>query len=330
MISRCRAAQSFGYPDVVNDAGLQLVLGRLTAHARTARLVRALREAGVDCLLLKGISHELWLYPDGERPLSGDIDVLIAPSHLDAACEAVSRLGMREARDPLGPRREGLELRYLPRDGTGMPVELHQSFHFVRAPIAHCWSVLSSGREQIEVGGVPIDIPALPARAALLGLHAADHGVAGGWVIEDLRRAIRVLSLTEWQLAAEVAAELDALAPFSSGLRMVPAGATIADSLGLDKPDHPALLLRGRSAPDPSIRMLEYADRSSPAGLARLLANEVFPFGDQMRTWYPLARRGRRGLVAAHAVRLARLAMSSPELVSSWRQARTAARHAAR
>lgn len=311
----------------MNDAGRQLVLGRLTEHAHTARLVRALREAGVDCLLLKGISHELWLYPDGARPPSRDIDVLIAPSQLEEACEAVLRLGMREARDSLGPRRHGLELQYLPPDGTGMPVELHQSFHFVSAPVAHCWAVLTASRQRIEVGGVPIDIPSVPARAALLALHVANHGLAGAWVIEDLRRAIGVVSLAEWQLAANVADELDALAAFSSGLRFHPAGASIADSLGLEKRDDPTLRLHARSGHDPGIRMLTYADRSSRAGLARMLANELIPSDDQMRTWYPIARRGRRGLVAAHAARMARLARISPELVSSWRKARAAARH---
>lgn len=311
----------------MNDAGRELVLARLAQHAQTARLVRALRKADVDCLLLKGISHELWLYPDGARPPSRDIDVLIAPSRLEEACEALLALGMREARDSLGPRRHGLELRYLSPDVLGVPVELHQSFHFVGAPDAVCWAVLAAGRDQMELGGVPIDIPSLPARAALVALHAASHGVAGEWVIEDLRRAIRAVSLGDWQLAANVADELDAVAAFSSGLRIIPAGAPVADSLGLGGRDDPMLRLHAQSAPDPSIRMLDYTGRSSLAGLARMLGNELVPPVDQMRTWYPIARRGRRGLAAAHAARLARLAWISPELVSSWRQAREVARH---
>ncbi len=312
------------------DASRELALGHLAVQAQTVRVIRALQNAGIDCVLLKGVGHELWLYGDGARPVSRDVDVLIPPSQFDLACETISELGMRANR---GQRRSGRpvpELRFVPSDRNGVPVEPHRSFHFVHAPAKRCWELLSTDSEQIELGGTPIDVPSVPARAALLALHAAYHRDAGKWVIEDLRRALAVVSLDDWRRAARLSDELRASAAFSSGLRLLRPGAAIADALGLVRSDDPELLLYGQSATEPSIRMVHYAGQPPLTGFSRLLGAELIPPADRMRTWYPLARRGRGGLALAYAARLARLGLTSPLLIANWRQARGAARHIAR
>jgi hypothetical protein len=312
----------------VINASREVALGHLAAHAQTVRVVEAIRGAGASCLLLKGISHELWLYPDGGRPVSRDVDVLIEPGKLDLAREAVVALGMRPARDLLGPLRTELELRFVPTDGPGPPVELHPSFHFLgHLPAERRWAVLTAHKEQIEVGGVQIDIPSVAARVLLLALHVADHGRAGGWAIEDLRRALAVVPPDGWRRAAALASDLGATEPFSSGLRLLPTGARVADSFDLPQPDDPLLRLHSSSATVTTLRMLEYADQRALTGLARLLASELIPSSERMRAWYPFARRGRRGLVAAHVIRLARLGLTSPRLLANWRQARASTRH---
>ena len=167
-----------------------------------------------------------------------------------------------------------------------------------------------------------LDVPSAPARAALLVLHVARHGVAGDWAIEDLRRAADIVSPAEWQRAASLADEL-ARGPFSSGLRLVPAGRAIADALGLSTPEDPVVLLHGRSAPSASFRMLDYAEHSAFGGFARMVAGELTPSSEQMRAWYPVARRGRRGLLAAYLVRIGRT--HEPVAPGQWRHARAAA-----
>ncbi len=277
----------------MSDASRELALGHLAVQAQTVRAVKALRGAGVDCILLKGIGHELWLYGDGDRRASRDVDVLVGPMQFDLACETVLALGMRLERGQRLPAKPVPELRFMPTDRTGTPVELHRSFHFVHAPAESCWALLSADREQIEVGGMQIDVPSVPVRCALLALHVAFHRDDGEWAIEDLRRALSAVPLDEWQRAADLADELGAWAAFSSGLRLLSDGAAVADALGLASPDDPELILYAQSATDRSVRMLRYAGPRSLTGLARLLGAELIPPADRMRIWYPLARRGR-------------------------------------
>jgi hypothetical protein len=305
-----------------------VALRHLAARAQTVRVVKAIRKAGASCLLLKGISHELWLYPDGGRRVSQDVDVLVEPGKLPLACEAVVALGMRPARDLVGPLRDQLELPFVPTEGGGPPVELHPSFHFLgHLPAQRWWTVLTADKEHIEVGGTRIDVPSVPARALLLALHVASHGRAGEWAIEDLRRALAVVPPDGWRRAAALARDLGVTEPLSSGLRLLPDGATVADSLELPEPDDPLLRLHSSSATVTTLRMLDYAEQRPLKGLARLLASELIPSSERMRTWYPSARRGRRGLVVAHMVRLARLGRTSPQLLANWRQARASTRH---
>lgn len=312
------ASKRFDYLPGVSEAGREVALGHLAVQAQTLRVVCAIRDAGIDCVLLKGLGHELWLYPDRARPVSRDVDLLIEPGRLKLASETVLKLGMTPTPDPVAATPERWwHVRLLPMDGTRVPVELHQSFHFLESPVERSWALLTAGRDRIEVGGITIDVPAVPVRALMMALHVAAHGSAGQWAIEDLRRAFAVVALEEWRLAAGLAYELGASAAFSSGLRLLPEGAAIADGLCVPNPG---------STPRATFRMLGYADQEPVAGLMRLLRAELVPSAHRMRTWYPLARRRRGGLVAAHAIRLARLGLESPRLLASWREARGAAR----
>jgi hypothetical protein len=296
-------------------------MGHLAVHAQTVRVVKAVRDAGVDCILLKGVSYEQWLYHDGARPVSRDVDLLVALERFELARSAVAGLGMEATDDPC---------LFLPSEPGSVRVELHATFHFVGVPAGSFWTVMAANRDQLEVGGVLIDVPSVPARAVLLALHAAFHGRDGHWALEDLRRALEVVSLDEWTRAASLAGELDASAGFAGGLRLLPAGARLADALGLRTPDDPAVLLRAESANLMTFRMLDYAGEPRLAGLARLVGAELFPASDRMRACYPIARRGHTGLVAAHVARLTRLALTSPLLIARWRQARRAAHQGAR
>jgi hypothetical protein len=303
-----------------------MAIRHVISRAHTVRTVTSLRGAGVDCLLLKGVSHEDWLFPDGKRPLSRDVDLLVAPNRLQAAWQVLEQLGMSPDRDPVGPLRDKAELRFVSAERTHVPVELHTTFHFATVSRERCWQVLSADRDSIALAGVRIDVPGVPARALLLASHVVAHGVPGEWVVEDLRRALGLLTIDDWRHAAALGRELGASRAFSLGLRVLPAGRDIAEGLGLPDPDDPTLQFRLRRGYAPTLKMVGYAHGTQVGSLARLLNAELIPRSEQMRTWYPLARQGRRGLVAAHVARLARLAGHAPALVADWRRARDAAR----
>ena len=69
------------------------------SHA--AAIVRGLREAGIEVLLLKGAALALAFYPDPAlRPMS-DIDILVRPEQIAKATEVCRRLGWQPIFDPL-------------------------------------------------------------------------------------------------------------------------------------------------------------------------------------------------------------------------------------
>ncbi|HSH40803.1 MAG TPA: nucleotidyltransferase family protein, partial [Arenicellales bacterium] len=110
-------------------------LGALTRrHADAIRIrTRALLEIGeylgregIDMVVLKGAALAYLIYPaPGLRPMS-DIDILVAPVHLDRAASIVSDLGYR-ASSPETVRRDHHHLPTLSKtfDGLLVSVEIH-------------------------------------------------------------------------------------------------------------------------------------------------------------------------------------------------------------
>src|SRR5471032_1508508 len=64
----------------------------LLADATTARVVHALRAAGLGSILLKGRAHRGWI-DDDPRRYSGDVDLLVDPGELPRVEEVLASLG---------------------------------------------------------------------------------------------------------------------------------------------------------------------------------------------------------------------------------------------
>src|SRR5688500_13226948 len=62
------------------------------AHARVCFL---LRSAGIDSLVLKGITLSRWLYEDPDERGVGDVDVLVPPSQFSSASGVLEGSGYR-------------------------------------------------------------------------------------------------------------------------------------------------------------------------------------------------------------------------------------------
>lgn len=220
---------------MVSPALLRSVAGRLVVDSWTAEAVAALRAEAVPVVLLKGPAVARWLYAEAPhtRPYT-DVDLLVAPTEVDRAVGVLRRLGYR------GGERVRLALAAdhattLQREGDGATVDLHWKLHGMEhlpadAPV---WALLTANVEELAVAGRPVAVLGVVARTLHVALHLEpDDGLASQpW--EDLRRAVDRVDRTTWAAAAALARALDVDAEMGARLRLQPAGAALADDLGL-------------------------------------------------------------------------------------------------
>jgi hypothetical protein len=196
-------------------------------------------------------------------------------------------------------------------------VDIHRTFFGAAAPPEDVWRVLRRDAVTIRVAGEDLAAPSLPARALLVALHAAQHGPEVPHPIEDLRRAVARADDETWRAAARLAEAIEVAHTMAEGLRLIPAGAKLAARLALVDP---ALL---EASATPLVLGIErLASRRGARAKTRLLARELAPSPDFLRWSVPLARRGRRGLLAAYLLRPLWLAWHAPRSLLAWRRAR--------
>jgi hypothetical protein len=291
----------------------------------TAEVVPALRRAGVSCLLLKGPAIARWLYrDDGTRPY-GDTDLLVAPDQVPSAEEALAGLGfvrsLAEADTP-GWEQGANQWR---QERHGTEVDLHWTLVGVRADPARVWERLSVDTETFRVRGADVEALSLAGRALHIALHASQHGRSSGLSLADLDAAVRQVADEVWREAAALAADLDALDAFSTGLRLIPDGAQLAERLALP----PARSLEAAllaSTPKAGVMGWHILQRASGRRRLQIAARKVVPSRRFMRDWSPLASRGRLGLAAAYVWRPVWLLLRAGPSFRTWRRARRAAR----
>jgi hypothetical protein len=280
-----------------------------------AEAVEALHKAGLPCLLLKGPALAHWLYADPADRIYGDIDLMVDPSCLiDAEC-VLFELGYR--------RGYGASHLEVWSRGRRVPVtiELHRTLHWLRCPPSQAWSALSTGAQEMTVARTAIPIMGTPARLLTVALHAAQHGRRAARPLADLDRALALGSLEDWRAAAELARLLDVEEPFGAGLRLLSAGRPLADVLDLPSPSSRELLLLRETPPDTALGFEQLVKAGGWTGTIRFLAHELVPPPEFIRAWQPMARRGRRALVAAYLWRPLWLVWKAPAGYRAWRRA---------
>lgn len=269
----------------------------LAVDAVSLEVAEALGNAGVDTLLLKGPSIATWLYEDPATRSYTDSDLLVDPERMAAARATLAALGFQPEFGPLAhPGMESPPSQPWRRDRFA--VDLHATLAGATVEAREVWTVLRAGATEQSVGGRALLVLGETERLAHIALHAGHHGPAVERPVEDLRRALARIEIDGWRAAADVAAQIGALATFAAGLGLLPEGRALLAHLGLETAD------RGRSPDLPvAAGIARLGEASGFRAKASLLRHEILPSADFMRWWTPLARRSRRGLVAAYAWR---------------------------
>jgi hypothetical protein len=289
----------------------------LVVDGVTAEVWRALRDTRIPAILLKGPSIAGWLYERTAVRPYGDADILVDPARLEESRRLLSWLGF-EPRSPLirgdRPRPSGAWLR--PRDRA--TVDLHSTITGIGVSPEAAWRILRENMEPLDVAGVGVDVLTVPARSLHVALHALQHGPRERKPMEDLRRAVTQVPIEMWADASYLAGSLAAVPSFAAGLRLVPAGAQIADRLGLSRETTIEVTLRAGGAPPGTLTVDWLMTRPGPGAKVALLARKLFPSPSFMRQWSPLARRGLAGLILTYLWRPLWLAWRTGPAIVAW------------
>jgi hypothetical protein len=204
------------------------------------------------------------------------------------------------------------------RRGRGV-VDLHVSYYGINAPHEQAWKVLTARTRTVTVAGASVEVLEPGALALLTALHAAHHGGRAPRAMADLERAVRAGDRV-WREAVEAARELDAVGGLTAGLTMTPAGAALADRLGIAADVAPEALLRRTETGEGFSRLSRAPGLRGKLSLAR---RELLPSAAFLRWQIPLARRGPAGLAAAYVWRWAWLARRAPAGYRAFRRMRS-------
>jgi hypothetical protein len=294
----------------------------LAVDRGTGIVVAALREAGVTAVLLKGPTLAAWTPTAASPRTYVDTDLLVAPSNADRARGVLRRLGYQQLLQ-IGeaPGRADRAMAWRDSDGE-CTVDLHTALEGAEAAPARQWEELSTSLEEMLIGGTTVHCLDPTGRALLVALHAAQHGPDFPKPLTDLENALAATELALWRRADLLAARLGARGAFAAGLRLVPAGAAVADALALPHTMPTVTALRVTGAAPLTMGIEEWAQLRGWRARARRLRRELAPSAAFMRLWWPQAKRGPFWLALAYVRRpfwlLARL---GPALVS-WRRVR--------
>lgn len=290
----------------------------LAMDVAALEVVKVLERAGLRSILLKGPALARWLYDDASDRHYNDIDLLVEAARFPDAERALAAAGFRFAD-------HGEHAHAWIRD-DGASVDLHYTFSGARASPDLVWGVLAKRTEPLGVSGGTLEALDAPGRALIVALHAAHHGIRANKPYTDLARALERVNLRTWEEALELAERLEALPSFAAGLRLAPEGARLAEALGLEDYRSRELAFRAAGPPPTAEGYLRLARAKGLRGKAELLAHELVPPPVFMRAAYPIARRGRAGLVAAYAWRPLFLLKHLVPSLRAWRRARRGAR----
>jgi hypothetical protein len=208
------------------------------------------------------------------------------------------------------------------RAGDGAIVDVHRTVPGVGVDPDQVWLTLSAQAEEVEVAGFPAPTLTIPGRALHLALHAAQHGVGWPNVIADLERALACTDGAVRRAAGELARALDAVPAYAIGLRLTAAGRAQAAALGLPTDRSVDVALRASTPPPVALGLDQLTRAEGWRARLAIVRHKLVPPATFMRAWSPLARRGRLGLVLAHAWRPLWLLRHAPAGFRAWRAAR--------
>jgi hypothetical protein len=303
--------------------------------ATTIALLRAFDAARVRWLVLKGPALARLLYRADERRGYSDVDILVAPEDRRRARRALSDLGLVNASensgvdDVAGILHSETWLRPpagLPRKGI-VTLDLHWRLAGCDAPAQLTWEALERRRTWIDLDGRRV--PALDriGLALHVATHAAQHGPLALKAMADLERAIERWPPDIWRSAARLADEVMATAAFAAGLRLLPAGAALAQELRLPSTERVTWeILHQDERPRGTFHLQAWSRARGPRERANLLRRALLPAPQWLAWEYSGATRSKWRLVAAYARHLLRAPWWTVRAVRFHRRARRAGR----
>ena len=285
---------------------------RAYLDAAAAEVLDALEAAGVTSLLLKGPALARLLYePDEPRGYS-DVDLLVAPGGLPAARAVLAGLGYNDASaarvfgtdDIAGVVHAELWTR---RGNFGpLLIDLHWKLPGWRAESPVVWRELTARRSSLDIGGREAAVFGREALALHLATHAAQHGPTDVKALGDLSRGIERWPLASWEEAARFARAVDATPSFAAGLRLVPAGARLAQELDLPATDELTWsIFHASERPRGAFHLDALRNAIGVRQRADILRRSLLPTPRWIENRYPWAERGvwlLRGAYVAHLV----------------------------
>jgi hypothetical protein len=295
----------------------------------TAEVTTQFEAQGVASILLKGPGFEALLYDAVDGRFYRDTDVLVRVHDRARAERVLADRGfvrIDRSEPTLGPAPSYARTFHRARDGA--LVDLHWRLSGAGAPPGHVWSRLSSHVTTLEVGGRPVRVLDAAASALLVALHSAHHGTGRPKTLTDVEHAVDRLDRATWERARSLADELRAREAFAAGLRLTSAGDALADSLGLARPASAAMWLKTNPRTYGAWALDQALQYETTSGRLVALARIVWPSPAVMRTFFPLAQRGRLGLMLAYLLRPARLVVHAGPAFRGLARARLAVRRA--
>jgi hypothetical protein len=320
--------RSMGGADGIGDAGDRFgpAVGSLLVEVAAAQVLGGFAGAAIPAVVLKGHTLAHWL--DDNKRLTTDLDVLVPLDRVAAAESVLASLGYR-----------GLVLNFAEGDRPhhariwesptgGVDVDLHWTLVGVAADDP--WRALERHTVAFEFGGFSTRALDDAGQALQVALHAAQHGRQGASELDDLERALRTKGLDVWRAAADLAAEVDAVPAFVTGLRLAAGGVEVTAQLGLTHtPTVETELRSAAELPHTALGFAWLASRESRGRRLRFLFRKIVPPRAVVRSWaslrLPVEPRG-PGLVLAYAWRVLWLAGHAPGGLLAWLRARRRAR----
>jgi len=297
------------------------VLWNIRVDAATAEVVVALREAGIDSVVLKGPALTDW-YPADSTRTYVDGDVWVSPSDGEQAEATLAGLGFVAKVDESGmPDWWQEHASSWRREVDAVSIDLHRKLQGFGAVPARVWARLWPDCEPMQLAGREVMRLSEPARVLYATIHTAHHGVQNSLAQRHLNAALRSVNEPAWRAATGLAWELDATEMFGAGLRLVPEGARLADVLGLPASQSVQTALLAMSPPPVALGFEQLAN-ASLSDRARIVLRKVVPPRGFVRHWWPPAARSGWMLVAGYAYRPIWLLLRAPAGYRAWRSAR--------
>ncbi len=188
--------------------------------SEVARIGDGLAEAGIDAILLKGLSlAQRFYHPSWSRPCT-DVDLLVEPHMLPRAEEALTRLGYSVEQGARGSffRERHFHISFF-AEGR-LPIELH--FLAYRGFGAELTARdLFTGSEPLSAVHPALRTPATAREIVFLAVHAAAHRFERiGWLL-DLALIARACGDGPFAAAAEFAEARGFRRPFAAAMSLL-------------------------------------------------------------------------------------------------------------